>query len=92
MQASVEISMYPLTAEYEAAVIAFIKSLKLKNNVKVVSNPLSTQVFGNLDDILPLLRECMEHSWLTSGKSAFVVKFLPGDHSPADGKYLLDFD
>lgn len=81
--------MYPLHAEYEQPVIQFIKSLKSNPDLKVVTNVLSTQVFGALDDLMPALGEAMKLSWV-NGKAAFVVKFLPGDLAPEDGKYLLD--
>jgi len=63
MKASLEISLYPLNQEYKPAIRAFIKRLDEHKDVDVIPNTMSTQVFGELDDIMPVLHKEIEKSW-----------------------------
>lgn len=54
MNISVELTLTPLHDDYEPAIIHFIEKLRL-SNLKVLENPLSTQVFGNYDDVMKVL-------------------------------------
>ncbi len=82
MKASLEISLYPLNEEYKPAIRDFIKRLDKHDKVDVFPNTMSTQVFGELDDIMPVLHEEIEKSWKEHGRSVFVCKFLKGDRRP----------
>jgi len=82
MKASLEISLYPLNEEYKPAIRAFIKRLDEHKDVDVIPNTMSTQVFGELDDIMPVLHKEIEKSWKEYGRSIFVCKFLKGDRRP----------
>ena len=55
MNCSVEISMYPLDKKYKKHIIEFIKKLRLYKSIKVISNGMSTQIFGKFTDITPAL-------------------------------------
>ena len=48
MRISVEISMYPLKDEYIPGIQAFIDRLNKYPELKVITNTMSTQVFGGL--------------------------------------------
>ena len=54
MKISVELTLTPLEDNYEPAIIHFIKKLRA-SNLKVLENPLSTQVYGNYDEVMQLL-------------------------------------
>lgn len=56
MQATVEISLNPLTDNYDAVVTAFCERLKQYNGIKVEVNGLSTQLFGDYDRIMEVLQ------------------------------------
>lgn len=56
MQATVEISLNPLTDNYDAVVTAFCERLKQYNGIKVEVNGLSTQLFGDYDRIMEVIQ------------------------------------
>lgn len=54
MNISVELTFTPLQDDYEPSIIQFIKKLRA-SNLKVLENPLSTQVYGNYDEVMKTL-------------------------------------
>lgn len=56
MQATVEISLNPLTENYDAVVTDFCERLKQYNGIKVEVNGLSTQLFGDYDRIMEIIQ------------------------------------
>ncbi|WP_204344223.1 hypothetical protein [Psychroserpens algicola] len=54
MNISVELTLTPLHDDYEPAIIHFIKQLRA-SHLKVLENPLSTQVYGPYDEVMTLL-------------------------------------
>ncbi|OWY21530.1 hypothetical protein C7N43_08575 [Sphingobacteriales bacterium UPWRP_1] len=56
MQATIEISYYPLgNQQYEQEVIAFIEKLRDYPNVTVETNGMSTQLFGEYHTLMHIL-------------------------------------
>jgi uncharacterized protein YqgV (UPF0045/DUF77 family) len=82
MQSAFEISMYPLTGDYRPLIQAFIDRLNTYPDVRVVTNSLSTQVWGSLDRVMSILSAEMERSAATAPQSIFVMKVLPGLIAP----------
>ena len=82
MNLSVEVSMYPLNEDYKPAIKAFIAGLRKDPAVHVISNTLSTQIFGPYDAVTTALNREMKAAYEAHGKAAFVVKFLVGDLRP----------
>ncbi|RUO37139.1 hypothetical protein CWE15_11275 [Aliidiomarina taiwanensis] len=82
MQLTVEISNYPLTANYIPAIQGFLDELGKQGDLNIITNTLSTQVFGEYDTVMAALQACMKFSFETYGMMVFVCKFLPGDLSP----------
>ncbi len=83
MQLSVEISLYPLKDEYVPAIVEFIARLKQRAGLRVIGNTMSTQIFGEYDLVMDVLREEMRLSLAQHGRAIFVCKFVDGDLSPA---------
>jgi uncharacterized protein YqgV (UPF0045/DUF77 family) len=54
MKISVELTLTPLQDNFEPAIIHFIKKLRA-SNLKVLENPLITQVYGDYDEVMRLL-------------------------------------
>ena len=79
MKASVDISLYPLKDEYIPAIKEFIERVQRYPEVAVVRNDLSTQLFGNYELIMDLLKVEVRLSWEKYGKSIFVIKLLGDD-------------
>jgi uncharacterized protein YqgV (UPF0045/DUF77 family) len=76
MQIGVEISLYPLNAEYIPPIKAFIERLNGDSRLRVTTNAMSTQVFGDIDVIFPLLHAEMRRTFGENAKSVFVMKVL----------------
>jgi uncharacterized protein YqgV (UPF0045/DUF77 family) len=57
MDIGVEISLYPLTAEYAPLVREFIARLQGDTRFKVVANSMSTQVFGAFEPLMQTLQQ-----------------------------------
>lgn len=82
MKLTVEISKYPLADDYIGPIQGFIDELNTADNVKIITNTLSTQVFGDYDSVMETLQRCIKWSFERYGKVVFVCKFLHGDLSP----------
>ncbi|HET6227065.1 MAG TPA: hypothetical protein VFF27_12340 [Bacteroidia bacterium] len=78
MQATIEISMYALSDDYAARVIAFIQRVKQNKSIRVEVNGLSTQLFGDYDVLMQLLKTEMQPD-LENGSCVFLVKIGPGE-------------
>ena len=82
MEATIEISFYPLQDNYKERVKSFIRKIKRHEKLHIESNGMSTQIFGQYDDIMNALmvdiREALEN------EQAMVVLKI--------GKGILRFD
>jgi uncharacterized protein YqgV (UPF0045/DUF77 family) len=82
MRSAVEISMYPLSGDYLPRIQAFIDRLNTYPELVVLTNSLSTQVWGALDRVMAILAEEMARSAAGSPQLVFVMKVLPGLAAP----------
>lgn len=78
---SVQLSCYPLKDDYKQPIWDLIERLK-KTNLEVVSGRMSTEIFGEYDEIMSVLSDTMKWSFETYGKSVFVAKIMEGDRRP----------
>jgi len=82
MKLSVEISKYPLHQEYVPFIKNFINRLNTHAGLKVITNTMSTQIFGEYELVMSVLQQEMKLSFEEFGKIIFVCKFISGDLSP----------
>jgi len=82
MELSVEISKYPLNQDYIPFIKDFIDRLNAHEGLKVITNTMSTQVFGDYGLVMGVLNQEIKKSYETFGKAIFVCKFINGDLSP----------
>jgi len=73
MIATIEISMYALEDGYEQKVIEFIQRVKNNKNIRVEVNGLSTQLFGEYEELMTVLKDEMKTAF-ENGKAVFVLK------------------
>jgi len=73
---TVEISLYPLDADYKPAIRAFIHDLRTHDGIQTVTNQMSTQVCGEFDAVMPAVTACIKQSMAVNDKVVFVTKFL----------------
>jgi len=80
MEIGVEISLYPLAEQFAPQIHDFIARVSAAGDVKVVSGSLSTQIFGEYDRVLEILRRELRVTFdgqaEQGGKAAFVLKVL----------------
>ncbi len=80
MKVSVELTLSPLQDDFEAPVIAFIKKLR-DSGFKVMENPLSTQVYGEYDLLMPMLQEAVKEALLSTQNGLLFIKIVKSDRS-----------
>ena len=77
MEVTVEVSMYPLTEDYEVPIIEFIEAFKEHGDIEVVVNGLSTQLFGEYRVVMDLVEKQMK-AVFDDRKAVFVLKVAGG--------------
>ena len=80
MKISVELTLSPLQDDYEREIIRFIKALRA-SGLTVLENPLSTQVYGEYDRVMEVLRVEMRRSLEAVGQAVFLIKVVKSDRS-----------
>jgi len=79
MRVTVEMSLYPLAKDALDRILGFIDVVQGDDRLEVVVNQMSTQVRGELSDVLDALKAALERSFGAGGSQALVVKFLNAD-------------
>jgi uncharacterized protein YqgV (UPF0045/DUF77 family) len=80
MQVSVELTLSPLQDDFEPPIIAFIKRLR-SSGFKVIENPLSTQIYGDYDQLMPFLQGAMKQALMDADRGLFFLKIVKSDRS-----------
>lgn len=78
MNISVELTLTPLHDDYEPAIIHFIKQLR-STNLKVLENPLSTQVYGDYDEVMRVLTLEIKEAFLLIENGLLHMKIVKSD-------------
>ena len=81
MVCSVEISMYPLNADYKPTIITFIKRLRKYPFVNIETNGMSTQIFGDYKRVMNAINTEMKNTFAEEGKVVFNIKVMNGNLS-----------
>ena len=76
MECSVEISMYPLNKDYKPSIISFIQNLRKHPFIKVETNGISTQVFGDYTRLMKAINYEMENTFFSKEKVVFNLKII----------------
>lgn len=84
MKISVDISLYPLKDDYLPAIESFIERADATPGINVVKNRLSTQLFGDYDQIMDWLKVEFKRTYEEYGQGIFATRFLMGDLSQTD--------
>jgi uncharacterized protein YqgV (UPF0045/DUF77 family) len=78
----VEISLYPLDADFVPPIREFIAALNADGRVKVVTSSMSTEVFGKYEDVFDVLNRELRATFERERKAVFVLKVV-GPLGPA---------
>ncbi len=84
MQISIEISLYPLDENFTLPIDNFISCLKKYDNIEVRTSNMSTQLFGEYDDLIKVLKVEMERTFKNQINSVFNLKIINGDSRKYD--------
>ncbi|KQC30914.1 hypothetical protein [Flagellimonas eckloniae] len=80
MNISVELTFSPLQDDFEEHIINFIKKLRA-SNLTVLENPLSTQVFGEYNQVMQVLNTEIEAAFELMDKGLLYMKLVKSDRS-----------
>lgn len=86
MKISVELTLTPIQDDFEPAIINFIKSLRA-SGLTVKENPLSTQVYGDYDEVMTLLNKEIKTAFEAIDRGLMYMKIVKSDRSD----YAADF-
>lgn len=78
MNISVELTLTPLQDDFEPAIIHFIKKLRA-SNLKVLENPLSTQVYGDYDEVMQVLQNEIKEAFELIERGLLYMKIVKSD-------------
>ena len=76
MDIGVEISLYPLRNDYIPPIRGFIERLNADGRLRVMTNDMSTQVFGRYEEVMEALTRELRPTLERDGKAVFVMKVL----------------
>ena len=76
MQVAVDISLYPLDENFIPPIKDVIQRLNSHDSVEVVTNPMSTQLRGDYDDVMHALHKEILTTFENLPKAVFAIKIL----------------
>ena len=78
MKTSVELGYYPLNDDYLIHIKNFIRRLNTYENLTVKTNGMSTQVFGEYDEVMSAITQEIKKSFELP-HSVFMLKVINND-------------
>ena len=79
MPVSVDISLYPLKESFIPPIDDFIDSLRRYKNIEVRVNNMSTQIFGDYDTVMDILKKEINRTFKSEINVVLNMKVLNGD-------------
>lgn len=76
MKVAVDISLYPLDAEFIPPIKDVIARINAHDRLEVWTNAMSTQIVGEFDDVMDALRQEIGATFEKLPKAVFVIKML----------------
>lgn len=80
MHISVELTLSPLEDSFEGHIIDFIKKLRA-SGLTILENPLSTQVYGEYDEVMRVLGKEIKTAFELMDKGLLYMKIVKSDRS-----------
>ncbi len=78
MNTSVDVSYYPLNEEFIPPIKDFIERMNKYDNLIVETNGISTQIFGEYDELMAIITKEIKES-MNIPHSVFVLKIINTD-------------
>ena len=76
MRVAVDISLYPLDADFIPPIKDVIERLNCYDDIDVVTNPMSTQLRGEYDAVMSALQQEIRTTFEQLPKAVFAVRIL----------------
>tara|TARA_A100001011_G_scaffold390779_1_gene474912 strand:- start:981 stop:1235 length:255 start_codon:yes stop_codon:yes gene_type:complete len=76
---SVDISLYPLKESFIPPIDNFIASLKKYKDIEVRVNNMSTQIFGEYDIVMDILKKEINNTFHSEENVVLNIKVVNGD-------------
>ena len=82
MQVAVDISLYPLDADYIPPIKDVVDRLHARDGIEVWTNAMSTQLIGEYDVVMGALKEEIGTTFESVPKAVFAIRILnnPATH------------
>ena len=80
MKISVELTLTPLKSSYVITIKQFIQNLR-KTGFTVIENPLSTQLYGEYDQVMSSLLPLIKSTFKQEDAVMLNLKLVKGDRS-----------
>lgn len=80
MNISVELTLTPIQDDFEPSIIHLIKQLRA-SGLTVIENPLSTQVFGEYDQVMAVVNKEVKTAFEMIDKGLLYMKIVKSDRS-----------
>lgn len=77
-EVSVELTLTPIQEDFEPAIIHFIKKLRA-SNLRILENPLSTQVYGEYDQVMAVLTSEIKEVFELMERGLLYIKIVKSD-------------
>lgn len=76
MKVALDISLYPLTNDFIPPIDDLIQRLISHESLEVITNPMSTQIRGDYDEVMSIINREVRTTFENARKAVFVVKIL----------------
>ena len=76
MRVAVDISLYPLAEEFLTPIRDVIARLNAYDALEVTTNPMSTQIRGDYDEVMAALTAEIRETFGTVPKAVFAIRIL----------------
>ena len=76
MRVAVDISLYPLTEDFIPPIDDVIERLNRHEKITVITNPMSTQLRGEYEDVMAALNQEVKVTFESMSKAVFAIKIL----------------
>lgn len=76
MRVAVDISLYPLDADFIPPIKDVIERLNQHAEIEVVTNPMATQLRGEFDTVMDALKQEIAVTFESVPKAVFAIKIL----------------
>lgn len=76
MDVGIELSFYPLQAEFLAPIRTLIERLNAERGMRVITNSMSTQLYGEYGEVMQILTRELGEALSASGRSVVVLKLV----------------